>query len=688
MEMKASGAYVARGLSWTDATFETVVAPLSDSLRHAYDQAAGFLTTLRRAVERAGDVVGVNAMNSYWSMHLRFCKELMVAAKVESVVELARKARDEEGKAVVIALQTTGEAGAERAAQKQQKAGETVCEYDAIPSTAHQTLLYFIEKDFPTECSADPTKDPVKSPSYVKLQNEMRRQAMALPALPPAALDALIDSLGGVDAVAELSGRRHRIVEVTDDEALPRGSQTYKYRREQRPLPPKPERGKRKRSDGEVETEVEKQKSLNEIEMEAFMDGVKHVALITDAASTGISLHASHRCANQRQRVHLSIELPWSADKTVQMMGRSHRSNQVSAPEYMLVTTDLAGEKRFLSSVARRLEQLGAVARGHRQAAIGGDWSDVNLIESAYGEEALKFLGLEAKDYIDVNTLENNTTVRDEDMESLVSVGLHRSCDVPTFLNRLLGLTVDRQTYGGSEALHDSVDAHTPSLTILLPMHPAVLDRFTTELERRVNQAKTKGEYDEGVVDLRTGPIEQSLLLTTDRATGAQTIAYTLTNVPASSSGAALLPKRRRVAADDERLVLIAGRVLSIWDTLTDVAGPKPALQVVRATTDDGQRIAGVRFPPDRLSALCEKLEQVAQRTQTATVEVEVEDATEVVLVSIREKIMTEEMRDIVAPSGASVASAAPARVLNEGCQTQQAGGTAGVGVEYEDSNV
>ena len=104
MEMKASGAYVARGLSWTDATFETVVVPLSDSLRHAYDQAAGFLRRLRRAVEKAGCVVGVNAMNSYWSMHLRFCKELMVAAKVESVVALARKARNDEGKAVVIAL--------------------------------------------------------------------------------------------------------------------------------------------------------------------------------------------------------------------------------------------------------------------------------------------------------------------------------------------------------------------------------------------------------------------------------------------------------------------------------------------------------------------------------------------------------------------------------------------------------
>lgn len=153
--------------------------------------------------------------------------------------------------------------------------------------------------------------------------------------LPPNTLDELIEELGGSNSVAEMTGRKGRVISSES------GSYQYEFRTE-----------------NDVPLEI-----LNLTEKQRFMDGEKMIAIISEAASSGISLHSDRRAKNRKRRVHITIELPWSADRAIQQFGRTHRSNQVSAPEYVFLISDLAGEQRFASIVAKRLESLVCVKK-------------------------------------------------------------------------------------------------------------------------------------------------------------------------------------------------------------------------------------------------------------------------------------------------------------------------------------
>ena len=80
--------------------------------------------------------------------------------------------------------------------------------------------------------------------------------------------------------------------------------------------------------------------------------------------------------------------MPWSADKAVQQFGRTHRSNQAVVPDYVLLMSKFAGEKRFASAVAKRIESLNALTHGERNSTESRDLSSFNL-DNKYGNRAV-----------------------------------------------------------------------------------------------------------------------------------------------------------------------------------------------------------------------------------------------------------------------------------------------------------
>jgi hypothetical protein len=203
----------------------------------------------------------------------------------------------------------------------------------------------------------------------VELKAELLEE-MKLLKLPPNAMDEVLDSLGGLKHVAELSGRSHRMKRRKD------GTFAYVARSEEL----------RCTLDG-----------ANLVEQVLFQKGTKKVCMITEVASAGISLHSDRRQVRKGfqppRRVMISLELPWGADKAIQVFGRVHRANQLVPPRFITLVTPLGGEVRFISAIARRMKLLGAVTKGDRQAAMGGV-ADMHMAEfdvnNPYGEKALE----------------------------------------------------------------------------------------------------------------------------------------------------------------------------------------------------------------------------------------------------------------------------------------------------------
>ena len=142
----------------------------------------------------------------------------------------------------------------------------------------------------------EPPPEPI--PELVERRNAILESIRDLD-LPPNPLDDIIDRLGGVENVAEMTGRTGRVLRN-------KKSGKFGYVRRYGSGPSKQKSyGLSMPVSREDETD-----RLNIVEKRKFMEGKKSVAIISDAASTGISLHADRRCkSSHKRRVHFTIEV-------------------------------------------------------------------------------------------------------------------------------------------------------------------------------------------------------------------------------------------------------------------------------------------------------------------------------------------------------------------------------------------
>ncbi|XP_051554543.1 protein strawberry notch homolog 2-like isoform X3 [Myxocyprinus asiaticus] len=527
MDMKVSGMYIARQLSFSGVSFRIEEITLDEEFKLVYNKAARLWAEALELFTRAADVLGLVSRKSlwgqFWSSHQRFFKYLCIAAKVRRLVELAQE-EIQRGKSIVIGLQSTGEA------RTREVLDENDGHLDRFVSAAEGVFQSLVQKHFPTEKpkreksaaskrKRKPRSRPSKFPKHcvgvggvIKISDdsdsdsdeidsesnsspeslqdnddvifvnhingpaakleELKQRLLGKIAelgkeLPLNTLDELIDRFGGPEKVSEMTGRKGRVVRRPD------GSVRYETRAEQ----------------GLTIDHV------NIREKERFMSGDKLIAIISEAASSGISLQADKRVQNRRRRVHMTLELPWSADRAIQQFGRTHRSNQVTAPEYIFLISELAGERRFASIVAKRLESLGALTHGDRRATESRDLSQYNF-ENKYGTKALDKITKAVLGHIDNKVpppkgYPGGDIMFFRDMKKgMIDVGIfckeprfglntEKDCSITKFLNRILGLEVYQQN--------------------------SLFQYFTDNFDYLINKDKKEGKYDMGILDLAPG---------------------------------------------------------------------------------------------------------------------------------------------------------------------------------------
>ena len=444
-DMKALGLYAARSLSYEGVAYELVEHRLTDEQIRIYDAYAGAFSIIHNnldAAMQAANITGATgtlnaqaksaARSAFESAKQRFFNHLITAMKTPSLI--ASVERDLEGRPCrrdPDRLDRRGVDGTPPCRNPNRGMGRRPGRHHARANTC-SIISRTASRPSSTSRFTDSEGNLSSRPVYRDGQPVQSREAVArrdrliekLASLPPVhgALDQIVQRFGA-DMVAEVTGRSRRIVRKTG-------------------------------SDGVDRLVVENRAgSANLGETQAFMDDAKRILVFSDAGGTGRSYHADLSAKNRRLRVHYLLEAGWKADAAIQGLGRTNRTNQAQPPLFRPIATNVKAEKRFLSTIARRLDTLGAITKGQRQTGGQGLFRPEDNLESHYARDALRQLYVllvtgKVRD-CSLQTFEDATGLKLTDSNGIKD----ELPPITTFLNRLLALTIDLQNILFTEQL-------------------------------------------------------------------------------------------------------------------------------------------------------------------------------------------------------------------------------------------
>ena len=436
-DLKSLGLYTARSLSYEGVEYELVEHELTPEQTRIYDAYAGAFEVIHNnlsAAMEAANITGAEgtlnrqaksaARSAFESAKQRFFNHLITAMKTPTLIRSVERDLSD-GHACVVQIVSTGEALMERrlAEIPTEEWGDV-----SVDITPREYVLDYLAHSFPTQLFEEFTDgegnlssrpvyrdgNPVECRDAVERRDRLIEHLAALPPV-QGALDQIVQRFG-TEHVAEVTGRSRRIVRKIG-------------------------------RDGEVRLAVESRAgSANLAETSAFQDDDKRILIFSDAGGTGRSYHADLGARNQRLRVHYLLEAGWKADAAIQGLGRTNRTNQAQPPLFRPIATDVKAEKRFLSTIARRLDTLGAITRGQRQTGGQGLFRADDNLESTYARAALRQLYM----LLFAGKVEGCSLGRFQDATGLSLTDRDGSLKeelppITQFLNRLLALTIDLQ---------------------------------------------------------------------------------------------------------------------------------------------------------------------------------------------------------------------------------------------------